>query len=310
MNYIYNYKYKYSNNFLSKILILKSKKKKINYLIKMSEQTIKNPFGDSISMSPSNEESDSNNNINLSHSTPQKNDDFQEDIIKNKLAENGISEDTLKFGINMGKQIVKNSKFVDYFSLEGLKPYFDVDNKYVLYKFRYLFIPFLKEKQINTSEEYENKYKIEYFDLYLPLMSFITYVLVVSFISAIENPGVFNPQTLGKILSQDFSLYIINVMAIKLLMFIFLNNPLSFLDICSLVGYKFVHMILYKIIRNFIEEKKIKYIVFFILVALLLLFMKKCLDKRLSNENFKNIIIYLTLAADFCTMSLIILFDR
>ena len=62
-------------------------------------------------MSPSNEESDSNNNINLSHSTPQKNDDFQEDIIKNKLAENGISEDTLKFGINMGKQIVKNSKY-------------------------------------------------------------------------------------------------------------------------------------------------------------------------------------------------------
>ena len=46
-------------------------------------------------------------------------------------------------------------------------------------------------------------------------MSFITYVLVVSFISAIENPGVFNPQTLGKILSQDFSLYIINAMAIK-----------------------------------------------------------------------------------------------
>ena len=274
----------------------------------MKETSIKNPFGDSISMSPSNDDSD-NNNINLSQQTPSKSDDFQDEIIKNKLAENGITEDTLKFGINMGKQIVKNTKFVDYFSLEGLKPYFDVDNKYVLYKFRYLFIPFLKEKQINSSEEIQNKYNIEYFDLYLPLMSFITYVLVVSFISAIKNPEVFNPQTLGKILSKDFSLYIMNAMAIKLLMFIFLKNSLSFMDICSLVGYKFIHMIIFKILSNFIESKTINYIIFFILAAQISFFLKKCLDKRLSNEGFKNIIIYLTMALDFCTMSLIILFD-
>ena len=274
----------------------------------MKETSIKNPFGDSISMSPSNDDSD-NNNINLSQQTPSKSDDFQDEMIKNKLAENGISEDTLKFGINMGKQIVKNTKFVDYFSLEGLKPYFDVDNKYVLYKFRYLFIPFLKEKQINSSEEIQNKYNIEYFDLYLPLMSFITYVLVVSFISAIKNPEVFNPQTLGKISSKDFSLYIMNAMAIKLLMFIFLKNSLSFMDICSLVGYKFIHMIIFKILSNFIESKSINYIIFFILAAQITFFLKKCLDKRLSNEGFKNIIIYLTMALDFCTMSLIILFD-
>lgn len=274
----------------------------------MKETSIKNPFGDSISMSPSNDDSD-NNNINLSQQTPSKSDDFQDEMIKNKLAENGISEDTLKFGINMGKQIVKNTKFVDYFSLEGLKPYFDVDNKYVLYKFRYLFIPFLKEKQINSSEEIQNKYNIEYFDLYLPLMSFITYVLVVSFISAIKNPEVFNPQTLGKILSKDFSLYIMNAMAIKLLMFIFLKNSLSFMDICSLVGYKFIHMIIFKILSNFIESKTINYIIFFILAAQISFFLKKCLDKRLSNEGFKNIIIYLTMALDFCTMFLIILFD-
>ena len=274
----------------------------------MKETSIKNPFGDSISMSPNNDDSD-NNNINLSQQTPPKSDDFQDEMIKNKLAENGITEDTLKFGINMGKQIVKNTKFVDYFSLEGLKPYFDVDNKYVLYKFRYLFIPFLKEKQINSSEEIQNKYNIEYFDLYLPLMSFITYVLVVSFISAIKNPEVFNPQTLGKILSKDFSLYVMNAMAVKLLMFIFLKNSLSFMDICSLVGYKFIHMIIFKILSNFIESKSINYIIFFILAAQISFFLKKCMDKRLSNEGFKNIIIYLTMALDFCTMSLIILFD-
>jgi hypothetical protein len=276
----------------------------------MSETSIKNPFGDSITMSPNEDDSNNNNNIDLDQSTPSKSFDFQDEIIKNKLAENGISEDTIKFGINMGKQIVKNSKFVDYFSLEGLKPYFDVDNKYVLYKFRYLFIPFLKEKQINNSEEMQNKYNIEYFDLYLPLMSFITYVLVVSFVTAFKNPTIFNPQTLGKILSKDFSLYIINAMVIKLLMFIFLNNPLSFMDIYALVGYKFVHMIIFKIFSNFVETKTFNYIIFFILSAQIIFFIRKCLNKRLTNEGFKNIIIYLTMALDFCAMSLIILFDE
>ena len=92
-------------------------------------------------------------------------------------------------------------------------------------------------------------------------------------------------------------------------MFIFLKNSLSFMDICSLVGYKFIHMIIFKILSNFIESKSINYIIFFILAAQISFFLKKCMDKRLSNESFKNIIIYLTMALDFCTMSLIILFD-
>lgn len=265
---------------------------------------ITNPFGDTIDLPQNEEEIDNQSpqNINKSNS-------FQEDYVKNELAKNGINEDTLKFGLNMGKQIVKNSKFVDYFSLEGLKPYFDVDNKYVLIKFRYLFLPFLKQKSSNTvnTNELEIKYSIEYSDLYLPIMSFITYVLAISFIIAIKTPTIFNPQTLGKILSKDFSLYIINAALIKLLMFIFLNNPLSFTEIFSLTGYKFVYMIIYAIFSSFIETKSIK-IVFFILFALLSgLFSWKCLEKKISNENFKKTIIYSSLAIDFCIMFLILL---
>ena len=269
----------------------------------MSEQTIKNPFGDSISMSPISEDVD---NQQVNTQIPSEGKEFQDEI-KNKLAENGISEDTLKFGLNMGKQIVKNSKFVDYFSLEGLKPYFDVDNKYVLYKFRYLFISFLKEKKITSSEETQSKYNIEYFDLYLPFMSFITYVLVVSFISAINNPDKFNPQALGKILSKDFSLYIINAALVKLLMFIFLSHPLSFTEIFSLTGYKFIYMIIFAIFRVCTETMYLKYIVFLLFSLLSVFFTRKCLDKKISNEGFKNTIIYATMAADVCTMFLILL---
>ena len=265
---------------------------------------ITNPFGDTIDMTQNEEELDNQNGNNIN-----KSNSFQEDYVKNELAKNGINEDTLKFGLNMGKQMVKNSKFVDYFSLEGLKPYFDVDNKYVLVKFGYLFLPFLKEKSSNigNTNDLEIKYNIEYSDLYLPIMSFITYVLAISFIIAIKTPEIFNPQTLGKILTKDFSLYIINASIIKLLMFIFINNPLSFTEIFSLTGYKFVYMIIYAIFRSFIETKSIKIIVFIFLTLLSVLYTKKCLDKKLSNENFKNTIIYVSLAVDFCIMFLILL---
>ena len=268
----------------------------------MAEKSIKKPFGDTIDMPQMEEENQNQENII-------KNNSFQDDYVKQELAKSGINEDTLKLGLNMGKQIVKNSKFVDYFSLEGLKPYFDVDNKYVLIKLRYLFLPFLKEKSANTvnTNEIEIKYNIEYSDLYLPIMSFITYVLAVSFITALKYPTIFNPQTLGKILSKDFSLYIINAAIIKLLMFIFLNNPLSFTEIFSLVGYKFIYMIIYAIFRSFIEAKAIKYFVFLIIVLLSSLFIRKCLDKKLTNENFKKTIVYSSLAVDFCIMFLILL---
>ena len=271
----------------------------------MSEKTIKNPFGDTIEMPETEEEISNQNNENII----KNNNSFQDDYVKNELAKNGINEDTLKIGYKMGEQIVRNSKFVDYFSLEGLKPYFDVDNKYVLIKFKYLFLPFLKENTSNTvnTNEIQTKYSIEYSDLYLPIMSFITFVLAISFITALQDPANFNPQTLGKILSKDFSLYIINAAFVKLLMFIFLNNPLSFTAIFSLVGYKFIYMIIYAILRSIFEGKNLIYIIFFIFAILSALFSKKCLDKKLEKKKKKKTIIISTLATDFCIMFLILL---
>ena len=52
----------------------------------MSEQTIKNPFGDSISMSQAEEDINNDNNLDLSHSNTPKNDYFQEETIKKKIS--------------------------------------------------------------------------------------------------------------------------------------------------------------------------------------------------------------------------------
>ena len=265
------------------------------------KSSVKNPFGETVDMATMEEEDSDNQNLyNI------KNNDFQDDYVKNELAKKGISEESLKLGLNMGKQLVKNSKFVDYFSLEGLKPYFQIDNRYVLIKLRYLFLPFLKDKSVNNNE-LQFKYNIEYPDLYLPIMSFITYVLSISFMTAIKNPKNFTPQTLGRMLSKDFSLYIINACFVKLLMFIFLNNPLSFTDICSIVGYKFVYMVIYSIFSIFMTTKTIRYIIFVLFSLLSGLFIRKCLNKKLSNESFKRTIIYSSLATDIFVMFLMLL---
>ena len=269
----------------------------------MSEKAIKNPFGDIIDMSPGTEEENGGQNQNHLSNT-MKNNSVQEDFVKNEFAKHGINEESLKLGLNMGKQIMKNSKIGSYFTLESLKPYFDIDNKYVLIKLRYLFLPFLKQKSVNSSDI---KYNIENSDLYLPIMSFITYVLVICFITALKDPAVFNPQTLGKKLSKDFSLYIMNASITKFVMFIFLNKPLSFMEIFSLVGYKFVYMIIYVIIKNFVVSSSLKYIILALFAALSALFSKKCLDKKLSNESFKKTIILSSLIIDFLIMCLILL---
>lgn len=85
-------------------------------------------------------------------------------------------------GINLG----------DILSLKFLKPYFTVDNKYVSRKLKLLIFPFLYNENKIIGEEIESDHNednqigisrnsIAFPDLYVPLMAFITFLLVVAF---------------------------------------------------------------------------------------------------------------------------------
>lgn len=273
---------------------------------------IKNPFGDSSSDYPSNSQDDLSNPMtnNSSQATESSKFNQDEDYIKNELAKKGISEESLKLGLNMGKQLVQNSKFIDYFSLNGLKPYFDIDNKYVLIKLQQIFVPFLKNKTISNNNLPENmgdKYSLEHIDLYIPIMSFITYVLSVGFNIALKNKESFKPQTLGKVSTKDLSLYIINAAIIKLLMFVFLNKNLSFCEIFAIAGYKFILLILYVLFNVFLDSRIMKYSIFGVLSLIGVYFVYRCLNKKLAEENFKKTIILLILGLEVLTMFFILL---
>ena len=91
-------------------------------------KTIKNPFASS-SVVANIEDDDSNKDDSTPSPQISSESKFNfpqepEQYIKNELAKTGISEDSLKLGYNIGKNIIKESKFIDYFFIRWIKTLF------------------------------------------------------------------------------------------------------------------------------------------------------------------------------------------
>ena len=229
-----------------------------------------------------------------------------EDLIKKGLKNSGIPEEAVKAGLKIGEQIIKDSqsKFIDYFSLEGLKPYFNVTNKYVLLKLIYIILPFLYKVDSNLSTQ--QNLKIESPDLYIPLMSFITYVLLIGFNSAYQQQKIFEPEILGKIASKNSFILFIQVALLKLTMFIFSNIQIPFLDVLCFIGYKMVLIVLVVIIWILFPIVSVVYFLITLISILSMIFFTKSLKMRISQESSsqkilvpKPLIASLTLVAKY-----------
>lgn len=135
---------------------------------------------------------------------------------------------------NMAGNIIKDqvSKHTEgyssYFSFDIVRPYFHIDNSYILKKFKLIFLPILQrgdwkitgaEDYMGSKMEYENyKTNIEKIDpfsvdLYLPIMSLITLTLVVGFYyGAME---MFDPAILGYIVGKGCFIWLLEAIVIK-----------------------------------------------------------------------------------------------
>ena len=231
-----------------------------------------------------------------------------EDLIKKGLKNSGIPEEAIKAGLKIGEQIIKDSqsKFIDYFSLEGLKPYFNVTNKYVLLKLIYIILPFLYKVDSNLSTQ--QNLKIESPDLYIPLMSFITYVLLIGFNSAYQQQKIFEPEILGKIASKNSFILFIQVALSKLTMFIFSNIQIPFLDVLCFIGYKMVLIVLVVIIWILFPIVSVVYFLITLISILSMIFFTKSLKMRISQESSsQKILVYLASTLEVVTILLILL---
>jgi len=135
-----------------------------------------------------------------------------------------------------------------------LRYYFQVDNAYVLSKLRVLALPFRhtewERKPLHGDaggQMQPPKADVNAPDLYLPLMAYITYILLVGFLAGAS--GNFTPELLGVTASSGIVAVLLEVTAIKLTFYLLQGSRASFLDLLSCSGYKFLGFVLTLIFR-------------------------------------------------------------
>jgi protein transport protein YIF1 len=129
-----------------------------------------------------------------------------------------------------------------------LKLHFAVDNSYVFKKISIILFPFRNKKWARASaDDGQNgqyytkalpKHDYNAPDLYLPLMSFITYVLLVGYVKGTENQ--FTPEDLINAVWRCLLLQLVESSIIKVGLNVMNANIVSFLDVVSYTGYKYV----------------------------------------------------------------------
>eukprot|EP01038_Epipyxis_sp_PR26KG_P013038 gene13038-17474_t len=196
----------------------------------------------------------SNNNPNTSGN---------EDFFRN------VSPEMVNYGLTAGASIIKaqQDRFMPGVSgfWIGLKLYFVVSNSYVLKKLQYLLYPMSNkvwfripaddfargdESEVSSRKWALPKQDPNAPDLYIPLMSFVTYVLLYGLCKGLGlgSSIIFTPELLIQAVWRCLLIQIIESGLIKLGVNS-MNINISFLDIFSYTGYKYVGLCLNTISR-------------------------------------------------------------
>lgn len=139
-----------------------------------------------------------------------------------------------------GKEIV-HSHIEKYLPIAKLKYYFAVDNSYVVNKLKIIFFPFL-QKDWGMKYDHENpvqpRYDINAPDLYIPSMSYITYVVLAGIALGMQQR--FSSEQLGIQASSALAYSIFEMVIYTLTLYIGnISTSLSSLDLLALSGYKY-----------------------------------------------------------------------
>lgn len=170
-------------------------------------------------------------------------------------------------GVGMGQDYLNASvnRYIPWFTSvwQGLKYYFAVNHHYVKRKLFTLVFPFRKRHwrreakddgdvgvggggQIGSSSGGVGGGRPHYQvpmldenapDLYIPLMAFVTYVLVTGYAKGTKNS--FTPEVLVEVTSSCLVMQLLEIAVIRLGLYL-LQAPASLLDLLAVTGYKYV----------------------------------------------------------------------
>lgn len=138
------------------------------------------------------------------------------------------------------------------------KYYFAVNHRYVLRKLSLILVPFVnrtwgRQRGLDggnfggaPSDDgtcyLPPRDDVNAPDLYIPVMSFVTYVLVVGFVFGTRN--AFTAEVLANYFSRGLGVLSMEVLVIKLLLYLINARPTPWLDVIAYRGYKFVGVVL------------------------------------------------------------------
>lgn len=184
-----------------------------------------------------------------------------------------MNDATAQFGFQLGSSVVNAGQ--DYMQknfggkFTTVKGNFDVSNSYVIRKLTLVMFPWRHKpwsRRILRSEQGQVEFQtprhdINSPDLYIPLMAFVTYVLVCAFHSGLQDR--FHPRILGESASLAFMVVLVDFGFVNLgCYFLNVQAPGSLLDLMAYTGYKFVGVIAMILIGFLSTSRTLRYILF------------------------------------------------
>lgn len=163
--------------------------------------------------------------------------------------------------INIGKEVVNVSRSymnerIKKVNLKKLQPYFNISNQYIMKKILLVIMPFRNQ---DWNVVLRDTGSIMHPDLYIPIMSFITYILFKGISLGLKN--CFKPEKLGLIATRSMFLEFLFIMVSKLVAYFIDISGLHVLDILAFSGYKYFIIVLMFFLR-------IKILTFFVKIYL------------------------------------------
>ncbi|KAJ3134683.1 hypothetical protein HK100_003446 [Physocladia obscura] len=160
-----------------------------------------------------------------------------------------------KLGMQLGSEALKQGEKIvhqninRFVNIPKLKFYFNVSNSYVINKLRVLVFSFRQKSWTRLVVRSEQNGQMEGYkppredlnapDLYIPIMSFVTYVLLVGV--TLNMRKKFEPEVLGLTSSTALVVVAFEVLLFKLCCYLLsVATEVPFLDLIAYCGYKFV----------------------------------------------------------------------
>ncbi|KAF7338494.1 WD-REPEATS-REGION domain-containing protein [Mycena venus] len=168
----------------------------------------------------------------------------------------GMNDATAQFGMQLGSSAVAAGQ--DYvqrtwggvFPNARVKPHFNVSNSYVIRKLRIVLFPWIHKHwgrkshrtDSGVTEYHPPREDVNSPDLYIPLMSMVTYILLCALHSGLQER--FHPQVLGESASRAIMVVMLDFVFVQLgCYFLNVSGPSQSIDVIAYGGYKFVAVI-------------------------------------------------------------------